>query len=61
MHYAITINDENIITGIHESLTIITPATFAENTKLMNDQVIIVISPGNFRIGENILCYNGAS
>ncbi len=58
MHYAITINNENIITGVHESLTPITSVTFVENTKLMNDEVVTIIAPNDFRIGENIMCYN---
>ncbi len=58
MHYAITLDPQKMITGIHESVAPITSSTFAANPGFANHDVVAINGPGEFRIGENILCYN---
>lgn len=57
MYYAITVNADNIITGIQESMTPMTVSSFAANPELANDAVITVDGPMDYRAGENVLCY----
>ena len=58
MYYALTINAEQIITGVHESLTPITSHTFMANPVMADDTVILLDERKNFITGEHIFCYN---
>ena len=58
MHYAITLDPQKIITGIHESLTPITASTFAVNPGFADHDVVAINGPSEYRTGESILCYN---
>ena len=62
MHYALTINADGIITGVHESRVPINETTFAANPELSADSLRQIDAPAAYRIGEHILCYdeNGA-
>ena len=58
MYYALTVNADHIITGVHESLTPITTSTFRNNTSLSEDTVILIESPAEFKSFMDIRCYN---
>ena len=62
MHYALTINTDGIITGVHESRVPINETTFAANPELSSDSLQQIDAPAAYRIGEHALCYdeNGA-
>jgi hypothetical protein len=57
MYYALTISQNQIITGVHESMTPITGKTFKANPELTEDIVVVLDAPMDFRTGEHILCY----
>ena len=57
MHYALTINADQIITGVHESGTPITTNTFSANAELSEDTVISIPSPAEYQTYTHILCY----
>ena len=58
MYYAITVNADQIITGVHESVTPITPSTFAENPSLAEDTVVAVETPNDLQAGIDVRCFN---
>lgn len=58
MHYALTINEDGIITGVHESRVPINETTFAATPELSSDSLRLIDSPAEYRIGEHILCYD---
>ena len=58
MHYALTINSDGIITGVHESRLPINKATFAANPELSSDSLRHIDSPADYGIGEHILCFD---
>ena len=58
MHYALTINADGIITGIHESMFPINETTFALNPELSEDSVQLIDSLAAYRVGKHILCYD---
>lgn len=58
MHYALTINSDGIITGVHESRVPINETTFVANPELSSDSLRQIDSPAEYRIGEPILCYD---
>lgn len=58
MHYALTINKDGIISGVHESRVPINETTFAANPELSSDSLRQIDSPAEYRIGEHILCYD---
>lgn len=58
MHYALTINSDGIITGVHESRVPINETTFAANPELSSDSLQQIDSPAAYRIGEHALCYD---
>ena len=58
MYYALTVNADHNITGVHESLTPITTSTFRNNTSLSEDTVILIESPAEFKSFMDIRCYN---
>lgn len=58
MHYALTINSDNIISGVHESLNPIADTTFAGNPELYRDRVVVISALVEFRTNEHILCYH---
>lgn len=58
MHFALTINSDGIITGVHESRLPINETTFAANPELSSDSLRQIDSPAEYRIGEHILCYD---
>lgn len=58
MYYALTINADQIITGIHESVTPILTDTFAANPELADDTVVTIPAPVDYQTYTHILCYN---
>ena len=58
MYYALTINANNIITGVHESMSPITIGIFASNPGLKDDTVVAIDSPAEFETYADIRCYN---
>ena len=58
MYYALTINADQIITGVHESVTPITETTFTANPELADDTVIIIPAPADYQTYTHILCYD---
>lgn len=59
MHYALTVNAEHIITGVHESMNPITADMFKNNAALSRDAVIAVDTPAWYESFVDIRCYNG--
>ena len=57
MYYALTVNADQIITGVHESGTPITTNTFSANAELSEDTVVSIPSPAEYQIYTHILCY----
>jgi hypothetical protein len=57
MYYAITINADQIITGVHESVTPITETTFAENPELAEDTVLPIDEPNEYQAGQPMAAY----
>lgn len=57
MHYALTINADQIITGVHESIAPILTDAFAANPELADDTVVSIPSPAEYQIYTHILCY----
>lgn len=57
MYYALTINTDQIITGVHESGTPITETTFEATPELADDTVVSIPSPAEYQIYTHILCY----
>lgn len=58
MNYALTINADQIITGVHESVTPILADTFSANPELADDTVIIIPAPADYQTHTHILCYD---
>ncbi len=58
MYYALTINADQIITGVHESVAPILTDTFAANPGLVDDTVIIIPAPADYQTHTHILCYD---
>ena len=58
MHYALTINADGIITGVHESRVPINETTFADNPEFSSDSLRRIDAPAAYRIGEHALCYD---
>ena len=58
MHYALTINADQIITGVHESGTPITTNMFSANAELSEDTVVSIPSPADYQTYTHILCYD---
>ena len=57
MYYALTINADQIITGVHESGTPILTDTFSANPELADDTVVTVPTPAEYQTYTHILCY----
>lgn len=57
MYYALTIID-NIITGVHESMTPYTSSTFVEHPRFASHQVVTIQDPMQFQTGVDIRAYN---
>ena len=55
MHYALTINKDQIITGVHESLLPIERNAFASNQHLSFDSLVSIVSSAEYRTGDHIL------
>ena len=58
MYYALTINADQIITGVHESDTPILTDTFSANPELADDTVVTIPTPADYQTYTHILCYN---
>ncbi len=58
MYYALTINKDNIITGVHESMHPIAADTFSANPVLSEDTVVVIESPAEFQTYIDVRCYN---
>ncbi len=58
MYYALTINADLMITGVHESVTLILTDTFAANPELADDTVIIIPAPADYQTHTHFLCYD---
>ena len=58
MHYALTINKDQIITGVHESILPIERNAFASNHHLSADSLVSIADPAYYRTGDHILCFN---
>ena len=58
MYYALTVNKDHMITGVHESLSVISTKTFASNSYIKDDEVIVVDSPAEFESDVDIRCYS---
>ena len=58
MYYALTVNADQIITGVHESATPILTDTFAENPELADDTVVTIPTPADYQTYTHILCYD---
>ena len=58
MYYALTINKDNIITGVHESMNPIAADMFSTNPDLSEDTVVVIESPAEFDSFVDIRCYN---
>lgn len=58
MYFAITVNTDQIITGVHESVTPITSSTFAGNPSLAEDSVVAVENPNDLQAGIDVRCFN---
>lgn len=57
MYYALTLKN-NIITGVHGSLSVIEQGHFALNPEFANDTVIPISGEFDYVIGMDIRCYN---
>lgn len=57
MYYALTINTDQIITGVHESVTPILTDTFSANPELSEDTVVSIPAPADYQTYTHILCY----
>lgn len=58
MYYALTVNGDRIITGVHESLSVISTNMFISNPNYADDEVIVIDSPAEFESDMDIRCYN---
>ena len=58
MYYALTINKDNIITGVHESMHPIAADAFSANPALSGDTVVVIDSPAEFQAYVDVRCYN---
>ena len=58
MYYALTINTDHIITGVHESMQPIAADAFSENPDLSEDTVVVIDSPAEFQAYVDVRCYN---
>ena len=58
MYYALTVNGDLIITGVHESLSVISTNMFISNPNYADDEVIVIDSPAEFESDMDIRCYN---
>ena len=58
MYYALTVNADHVITGVHESLVPIISGMFEKNPELAGDTVLVVDVPAEFRTGVDIRCFN---
>ena len=58
MYYALTINADQIITGVHESMHPIAADAFSANPDLSDDTVVVIESPAEFDSFVDIRCYN---
>ena len=58
MYYALTINADQIITGVHESVAPILTDAFAANPELADDTVITISAPMDYQTYTHILCYD---
>lgn len=56
MYYALTIKD-NIITGVHESMTQFTKNTFQNNPELKEHKVKVIDDLKDYQFGVDIRCY----
>jgi hypothetical protein len=57
MYYALTINADQIITGVHESASPIAETTFAENPELAEDTVLPIDEPNEYQAGQPMAAY----
>lgn len=58
MFYALTVNADHIITGVHESMNPIAADAFSANPDLSEDTVVVIESPAEFDSFVDIRCYN---
>ena len=58
MYYALTLNKDLIITGVHESLQPISHDAFASIPALSSDTLLSIASTADYRTGEHILCFH---
>ena len=58
MYYALTINADQIITGVHESMHPIAADTFSANPVLSEDTVVVIDSMAEFQANVDVRCYN---
>lgn len=58
IYYALTINKDNIITGVHESVHPIAADAFSANPALSGDTVVVIDSQAEFQAYVDIRCYN---
>lgn len=58
MNYALTVNKDGIITGVHESQKPISATTFAASPDYAAHQVIPLPDPTQYRVGAHLMCYN---
>jgi hypothetical protein len=58
MYYALTINTDHIITGVHESMHLIAADAFSANPDLSEDTVVVIESPAEFDSFVDVRCYN---
>ena len=58
MYYALTINTDQIITGVHESAIPILTDTFSANPELADDTVVTIPAPAEYQMYTHILCYD---
>lgn len=58
MYYALTINPEHVITGVHESTSQITQNMFVSNPDYANDTVVVIESPAEYESNADIRNYN---
>lgn len=58
MFYALSINKDNIITGVHESLMPIPANAFKESAEFADDTIVVIDSPAEFQTFMDIRCYN---
>ena len=59
MNYALTINTDSIITGVHESLSEFTANTFANSPEYSNHTLILLgDNKGEYQQGVDLRCYD---